>query len=247
MTRRRMAILSSVAAPFVPTDISGLRVWLDASDSSTINGGSFSDGDSVSTWTDKSSNAYSFTAAGGLRPIVKTNQQNGKAIIRSSASCITASVGADMTACSIFMVTKPTTLRQFDALISANNTFSTGGMTLEIGALGAGSTANFDIWDTNVGAKMPTGLIVTANTWFILNPVYSQATPLGTFYVANSSTNTTTQASMFLESTMALFDDNSPGFTAYRGDTAEILIYTSVLSTTDRTSVYDYLKAKWGL
>lgn len=239
-----LRFLSILGAPFTPKSITGLRLWLTTSATSSMNGGTFSDGDSLSTWTDQSTNAYSITGAGGLRPIIKTNQLNGKPIIRSAASLLTGSIGTDMTDFTVFFVSKPTTLRQYDALFTSNNTFATGTSTIEIGP----GPSQFDVWDSNVGSKMPTGNgSVVVNTWYIGCVTYTQTTPAGVFYLNNVSAGTTNQASMFLESTMALFDDNSPGFTAYRGDTASFVVYPTVLSSTDRTNVFNYLKTEFAL
>lgn len=56
---------------FQPSDISGLNLWLTINDQSTINGGSgVIDGGTVSSWLDKSSNAFEFTqATDSLRPV----------------------------------------------------------------------------------------------------------------------------------------------------------------------------------
>jgi hypothetical protein len=231
-------------AAFTPRSISGLKVWLTTSVTSSINGGTFSNSDPVSTWTDQSTNAYSFTASGGLRPTVQTNQLNAKPIIRSSASQMAATMGADLTEMTIFFVTNVTTLRQFDAIISnSSGSFPTGSMTIEVG-----SGTQFDVWDSNVGAKMNTGSgSVSTGTWYIGCITYSQSTPAGVFYLGNVSKNTTNQASMFLKKELSLFDDTTAGFTPYRGDTASFIIYDSVLSSGDRTNVYNYLKTEFGL
>jgi len=231
------------SSAFTPRSVAGLRLWLTTSATSSMNSGSFSDGDPLSTWTDQSANAYSITGSGGLRPTIETNELNGKPIIRSAASLLTGSIGTDMTSFTVFFVTKPTTFRQFDAIVTANNTFATGTITIELG-----SVSQFDVWDTNVGARMPTGLgTVSVNNWYIGCVTYTQSTPAGVFYINNTSLGTTNQASMFLESSIAFFDDNTSGFTAYRGDTASFVIYDNVLSSQDRTDVFNYLKTEFAL
>jgi hypothetical protein len=55
--------------PFDPTQITGLKLWLDASDEATINAGSPSDGDPVSVWKDKSGQGNDAAqATGGQQP-----------------------------------------------------------------------------------------------------------------------------------------------------------------------------------
>lgn len=235
--------LTILGSPFTPRSVTGLRVWLDASDASTINSGTPVDGDHISTWTDKSTNAYSFAqGTDALRPIYKTNIQNSLSIARGSSSLIGANIGTDLTAMSVFFVINFTTLRQFDAIISSN-TQATGQMNIEIGA----GPSQLDVYDTNVGAKMATGTsTVATSTWYVCEVEYDQATPLGTFYIGNVSKNTTNQASMYLEATnLNIFDDGAGGFTNLRADIGEIVIYSNVVSSANRTLVYNYLKTKW--
>jgi len=79
-----------VAVPaFTPASISGLQLWLDASDSSTLyqnsNGttAATADGDPVGYWADKSGNGRHATQSDGTkRPTLKLNIQNGKPVIR---------------------------------------------------------------------------------------------------------------------------------------------------------------------
>ncbi|HVU80034.1 MAG TPA: hypothetical protein VHD37_01585 [Candidatus Paceibacterota bacterium] len=68
------------ASAFVPSDVSGLVEWLDASQ---ITGKA--DGDSVATWTDASGNGYDATAVGGS-PTYQTNILNGRPVLRFVAA-----------------------------------------------------------------------------------------------------------------------------------------------------------------
>lgn len=234
--------IGSVAAPFTPTSISGLRVWLDATDPTTINAGSPVDGDHIATWTDKSSNAFSFAqGTDALRPIYKTNIVNGKSIARASSSLIGANIGADLTTFTLFAVVNVTTFRQFDAILSSN-TQGAGQMTLELGA-----TSQFDCWKTGTGAFMSTGLgSAPTGTWLRLCVTY--ASGAGTFYINNVSAATTNTAGLFIESANCnLFDDGAAGFTNWRGDCAMVLIYDSVLSAANLLNVDNYIKTQLGL
>jgi hypothetical protein len=85
------------AAAFSPTDIAGLKLWLDASQITGLN-----DGDAVATWSDVSGNGRDFTqGTASARPIYKTAILNGKPVVRfdgiddklSRANFITTGVG----------------------------------------------------------------------------------------------------------------------------------------------------------
>lgn len=67
---------SAPPAPWTPTDVAGLQLWLDASDTGTLfqnsggTGAVTSDGDPVGYWGDKSGNARHVTqATSGRRPL----------------------------------------------------------------------------------------------------------------------------------------------------------------------------------
>ncbi len=234
--------ITASAAPFTPASISGLRVWLDATDASTINAGSPADGDPIATWTDKSSNAFSFAqGTGGLRPTYKTAIVNGKSIARGAASLIGANIGADLTTFTLFAVVNVTTFRQFDAIISSN-TQGAGQMTLELGL-----TSQFDVYKTGTGAFMNTGLgTAPTGTWLRLCVTYTSGA--GTFYINNVSANTTNTTGMFIESAnFNLFDDGAAGFTAFRGDILGVTVFDSVLSAGNLLNMDNYYKGLLGI
>lgn len=62
-----------LSSGFKPSQIPGLKLWLDASQIAGLN-----DGDAVATWSDLSGNALHFTqSTASKRPLYKTNVQNG--------------------------------------------------------------------------------------------------------------------------------------------------------------------------
>jgi len=74
---------------FNPTNISGLQLWLDGSDISTLFQDSAkttpvtSDGDVVGAWADKSGNSKdALQATTANKPLYKTAIQNGKSLVR---------------------------------------------------------------------------------------------------------------------------------------------------------------------
>jgi hypothetical protein len=75
-----------------PASVSGLQLWLDASDASTLydatSGGSLVAADgAVARWEDKSGNARHATqATAGKRPVRKTSIQNSKDVLRFTAA-----------------------------------------------------------------------------------------------------------------------------------------------------------------
>ncbi len=79
------------SAPFVPTDITGCELWLDASQI-----GGLSDGDPVSTWSDGSGNGNdAVQATGGSQPTYKTGIINSLPVVRFATSQYMIAPGAD--------------------------------------------------------------------------------------------------------------------------------------------------------
>ena len=58
---------------FSPASLSGLSLWLDASDESTIT----ESGGAVSQWDDKSGNGHHATSTGAARPVTGSRTENG--------------------------------------------------------------------------------------------------------------------------------------------------------------------------
>jgi hypothetical protein len=86
------AVVQVAALPFAPDDLSGLQLWLDASDASTLydatTGGSLVAADGgVARWEDKSGNdRHATQGTAGSRPARKTAIQGGLDVLRLDGS-----------------------------------------------------------------------------------------------------------------------------------------------------------------
>lgn len=73
---------AAVAPPaFNPFAVPGLKAWWD---SDTLGG--LADGDAISTWTDRTPNAYAVTQAAAKRPLYKTNIIANRPVVRFDAT-----------------------------------------------------------------------------------------------------------------------------------------------------------------
>lgn len=115
---------SSVIA-FSPSSISGLKLWFDASDSSTTfsdNAGTIaaSNNSTVCNWKDKSGNNYNATASGGNCPTYKSALQNGlNGVYFNGANYLTNGTFSSQAAnATIFIVCN------YSLVSAANNVFS---------------------------------------------------------------------------------------------------------------------------
>lgn len=224
LTRRR----SSAAAAFVPTDIAGLTLWLDAG---TISG---SDGDLISTWADSSGNGNDAAqATSGFRPTLQTNEANGLPVVRFDGSndrLKTAAFSAALTASTIFIFGKGTgtsvTTRFIDGLTSGTRQHM-----LYVGGqywMFAGVDLHGGSADTNFHAMTST-----------FNGA-SSALYVDGLLIASGSAGTQDMDGAIIGND---YSETAP----HAGDIAEVIIYNSVLSSEDRASVEAYLATKYAL
>ena len=234
-----------------PIDISGCKLWLDASDSSTI---SFSSGTTISSWNDKSGNgynaipnvgsgAYSSTGLNGLPTIAITSTGN----MRSPVPAGTFSQNT-----TLFIIFQKT---------GANNAND----TILSRAPGV-YPAPFDMWTSSAGRTFrnigdgtnytgysPTDTLfrTTTPTIYYLN-IASTATTTwnesinGTF--ATYTTSGGTGISAYGDTASALYiGTRADGATLMNGNISEIIMYNTTLTTAQRQQVEIYLSNKWGI
>jgi hypothetical protein len=231
-TRGRFTIsqpaYSAPPAPpaFSPSDIAGMRLWLKA-DSLVLN-----DGDPLTSWTDSSGSGNSPYTINGMT--YKTNILNGKPIVRLRSGSGQAYSSFYLVApYTIFVVEDPhdgtngnakRTLTSTDV----NSLISIGRSGLSCYTTGVCSSASVDT-PSVVDLRAPTGSAVS----FYLN---------GTDATYNGGTppNGTDWGTVSLGS--------ANPYSEY-GDTdlAEVIIYNSALSASDRQAIEDYLGVKWGI
>ena len=217
---------------FVPTSIAGCVMWLDAADltSMTLNGAN------VSQWTDKSGSGNSvIQASSGSQPTTG-GTLNGLNTLYFTGKTMTYT-GISVSAQTVFC-------------IYLNNTFTPYGEPVAVGPFAffyAAPSNNVGIGRTGVTDE------VLAN-WSTNSLTTSKYTIYGgTVSVSGSTTsvlyfNGTQVASTTVSSSGGSVRYNighyASGTTGYL---AEVLIYNSVLSQTNRQTVESYLAQKWGL
>ena len=240
-------ILSGIGVdPFSPTDIAGISLWLDATDSSTVLNLSdveAADGEEVKTWQDKSGNDFHLSQ----------DTANWYPLYRAGAT--------DFTQPSIEFddVVNGTHLKIATGVIQkTGNTefyvFSNGSAGGASGTLVSGGDANGHIFGENGqdGASITmfqfAGAVVNQSPYLFNTPAiatlqydganskhWNNETFVGT---ANAGSGTSNGISLG-----ALRTGGGP----CDCELAEVIVYDSVLSDTDREAVYDYLAAKYGI
>lgn len=240
---------------FVPSDITGLLLWLDAADAATI----VTVGpNAVSEWHDKSGNARHMTDQGdvNLRPNTGIRTQNTLNVIDFSGSdglarfgpafwynagpstmFVVYQIDTDPGAPSSFLGTLV-----FEPNYSGNGEF---GLRYDVDNLNPVLVSDTNSIRFNFFGDDPTGAIPHWATWIDTTTNISIAqdggTPSSTAY-----TRTTSSANVF---NVGMNYSNSfpAGGRFMDGWLAEIIIYDSVLSAPDIALVEAYIQDKWGI
>ncbi len=227
-------VTSVKGKPDLPVSTNKLALWLRA-DALTITG-------PVTTWTDSSSRAYALTGTGTL----VTNTLNGYPVMRlngtSNYFAVDQSIfaGGAATIIGVWKLSQPASLgfvfdtatdssasRYFIHMSSANGLF--GGRDGGVGSISIPSSSY-----TAGGFAVVTHVQNGANSTLGIRG--------GTAVTGTITANATASGTPFVLG--ARYDKNS-----YRlaGDIAELIIYNSVLPSSDITAIQKYLVKKYGL
>lgn len=217
---------------FVPTDIAGNVLWLRADLGITI-------GTGVSTWADQSGNSANATqATGSKQPTVASAQINGRDalhFVAASSQYMTGSFASSITTATLFVVGNQSADSQgyFEAdpvnvVNTGLSTFNTGGSQfVRRTTTGHDATATASL-NAN---QVITGMVQSTRTDIWTN---------GTAGTANTDTVTLASLNNYRIGSIAqdLFFLN--------GYIAEVIVYNSALSSSDRQKVEAYLRNRWG-
>jgi len=234
-TWKRTAALSSWGD--LP-DIAGLQLWLDADDSDTIT----LNGSTVSQWNDKSGNDYHVSqSTASNQPTYTASALNSKSVVRfdgndeltnGSATPVGGSTNR-----TVFVVFNSTAGSIAYGVVLGDST--SNGQSFGISREIAVRVHNGNrVWST--GAINSTHSIVT----IVLDG--TSTTDLSAWKNGSSLTASSTSAQTINTAAGIIVGNGTVGGNL-TGDVAEIIVYNSALSTSDRQSVESYLSTKWGI
>jgi len=223
---------------FSPSQISGLIVWLDASQISGLN-----NNDPVTTWTDLSGNGNNATqATGSQKPTYKTSELNGRPVVLfdgvddklataafSSALAQPASIYTVVS----WTVTGATFQDPIDGIASGQRMVIAFEVATQKFIMFAGSAVTFG------------GVASAGASFHLLNAIYNGASSSGFINGVNQpglSSNPGTEGI-----TGVLLGDAPLGGQAFSGRIAEVLVYSGAHSATQRQSIESYLNSKWAI
>lgn len=254
------------AYQFSPSHITGLQLWLDATTGlfDATSGGNpvTTNASAVARWEDQSGNARHATqSTSGFRATLRTSVQNGRNIIRFDGTDDFYTGVAD----ALPLANTNTRLTFFMAVIpdlsGRQSAYGGGGIIRGMQAdssegwyFGVRSGGKF-AFNQNSGAN---ACIVSTST-LTTNTAYV----IGSTYDGGASVTPSTRITNYLSSTAEtdVLADGSGGWGSgeeigrgytsssyyFKGDLCELMIYNSVLSSGDITSVVNYLKNRWGI
>ena len=236
---------------FTPATISGLQLWLDAADSSTLfnatAGGSLvtTDGAAVARWADKSgNNRHATQTTANARPILKTSIKNGRNVLRFDGTndilTSTCSISGFASA-TVFGVFKRT-----GTFIGASLGYS-GSAGLRLYGEN-GYPVYFDGRPTGSSAFSSSVAVAGQSTNFVLAGGICTTTNMTAYLNGTAAASTNVSISTIIaQNRTDIGALNPPGQNFCSGDYSEILIYNSALTTTQRQQVETYLNSKWAL
>ncbi len=249
-----------------PNTVSGLTLWLDATDAATIT----KDGsNAVSQWNDKSGGGFNFTQGNAsYKPTYSAaGGSNGTATVQfnrtsrtdvdfmdfslGSASNLKTAVNNGNT---MFAVAKANALAgNYDGTESVQAIVEIQGYHsgLEFGGTAA-LTLNRDQWLNNNATNMSSTLNATVGQWYVIGATAapgspSTATVSGNGVAGTAASNAATTFTQY-SSKVRLGIANDPGSSyiwPLAGGISEVLIYNRVLTASELNAVGSYLASKY--
>ena len=218
-------LLRPLSTGFSPKQISGLELWLDGSDSSTITLNSTT----VSEWRDKSGKSNTFS-----QPIA-VNQPTFTASARNGKSGINFANATNLDGPSGFSFAQPTTwFLAFQAPTSSGTWSIFDGNTARQHVFGNAATEM-----RMFAGSAPVIATITQSTWYLALLIYNGASS-----THRISTLTATTAS---PGSNAITAPRIGANNGLRGDLGEIGMFSKALSANEATSVMRYLSKKWAV
>jgi len=254
-------LLRPVASGFNPKSISGLFQWYDASDRATLfdadtGGSAAADDGLVGRWEDKSGNGYHLTqGTGGNRPTLRPAIRNGRSVLEydgANSNLTTANnITNDLLALSIFAVFTRDSLGGGGQGNIWSNASNTGNNQRRYLIEDVSGTRMNSLFGSNV-QRSPV-LSTSTGVFTRVHAFWTGGTNRATDFdfledgIARASANTgTITVAASPASVFSIGNRPTGADRAWDGYIAEVLVYTRYLSTSERTRVDNWLKAKWG-
>lgn len=250
-------LLRPRASGFNPRSISGLALWLDASDASTL----YQDAaattpataanDPVGAWLDKSGNGRNATqATGASRPRIASATTNGRKVAEwhsSTSRMQIASTAVMNDSMTLFAVAKrgPTAWGGgggggYGSILNEAGTTSGTQLRVENGVLEL-------FGGSNKSSFTPSGSLGVSSPIVISGSVSSLATSLFINGAAVDSDAAAGSAASGSLTEIGAYNVSTGGGGPLNAEIAELITYSRAISLSERQRLERYLAAKWGI
>lgn len=238
-------------AAFSPANISGLQLWLDATTGlfDATSGGSAvtTDGSSVARWEDQSGNGRHFKqSTSNDRPVLKTSIQNSRNIIRFDGSNDFMQMDfafSGITAACYFIALKIVSDPPSVATKSGHPIeFLTGQTLASHYPWTDGNIYDNTLTNSRKTVGNPSKSLTEFNLYNVEATSNLWTLRLNKTQLFTTTTNTISISGVNLGANLSQATDYF-----FDGDIGEIIVYSSILSSSDRGRVEDYLYAKWAI
>lgn len=215
--------------PVLPT-IAGRVLWLDGADGASITSSS----GAITAVDDKSDSNLTATASGTASPTLVADAQNGRSVMRFDGNDSLA-LGSSIQYRTIFVVAKfsgGATFNDYNGIIGD----STGSSPNNGHVLNAVSgTTKLGTATSNFTNAYKNGYAVAGSGGHDFSPINTYW--IGGFELPAAQTNTTSAIGLI----------NGGAGRTWNGDIAEVIVYNTTLTESQRQSVEGYLSTKWGI
>lgn len=227
-----MSFVKSNVPFFGPRQVPGLALWLDASDATTVS--LSSNTQNVTAWRDKSGRNNNATRFGTGFPTYSSNS-----IVFTGTQAFSTTLPSLMSNQSGFAIVRYSSSNKIN-ILSVNRTSGTAAIQQII-------QNNVQSITTYGGSNIVTGATLTQNTMLLYNHTFSASTN-AFLYINGSQTGTSTGPYNFTGAGTINIGgyDTGPG-EGFVGNMNEIILYSNVLTTSQRQQVEGHLAWKWGL
>lgn len=229
-------------APTLPLTIPNCRLWLDATDTTTLTGSS-----PVTQWRDKSSNAYAFNGTGAVTSNFISSERpslffNGSSYFTNNSMSITNPY-------TVFTVGYQTSnngsyYRLLNGISNTNYDYY-----LFVGCLGSNVAtfiANGSSWN-DVNSNLPATRSLLSGTLICSTVSAGTITTYVNGTTLDTKSGNTTPTFTGLNIGGGYGTLTTSGAQSWNGHIGEIILYSGVLTTTQRQQVEGYLSKKWNI
>ena len=222
-----------------PIDIANCTLWMDGSDPTTV---TVTNGNQFTQWVDKTSNAYQFTCTAtsaltytnvsGTNPIKQFTMGGTQGLLR----CTTCSIAPTFTIIVSGNSANSDYCRVVSAATGADILFGSYGPSL---ALGVGAWAVLNNFTPTASSSIVNPSVFCAN--------HDATSRIENGYVNGTKLDATVAyTATYTQPTVTDINILSGGAVKLMGNTSEIIVYSGILSDTNRIYLEGYLAWKYG-